>query len=50
MPVQTRKNELERCLEQSRRLLRSISDATTCDRLGRLIVSLEHEQELEKEK
>jgi hypothetical protein len=50
MLVQTRKEELERRLEQSRRLLRSITDRTTCDRLGRLIFDLEREQEHENEK
>jgi len=50
MPLQTRKEELERRLEQSRRLLRSIADGPTCERLGRLISDLEHEQQLERER
>ena len=50
MAVQTRKKELERRLEQSRRLLRSASDRTTCDRIGKLIGDLEREQELENER
>jgi hypothetical protein len=50
MPVQPRKEELERRLEQSRRLLRGAGDRTTCDRIGKLILDLEHEQELERER
>jgi hypothetical protein len=50
MPLQARKEELQRRLEQSRRLLRSITDRTTCDRIGKLIFDLEREQERENEK
>ena len=50
MPLQTRKEELERRLEQSRCLLRSITDGPTCERLGRLISDLEHEQKIERER
>jgi hypothetical protein len=50
MPQQTRKEELERRLEQSRRLLRGAGDRVTCDRIGKLIHDLEREQELERER
>ena len=50
MAAQSRKEELERRLEQSRRLLRSASDRMTCDRIGKLIGELEHEQKLESER
>ena len=45
-----RKEELERRLEQSRRLLRSASDDATSERIGKLIGDLEHEQQLQREK
>jgi hypothetical protein len=44
-----RKEELERRLEQSRRLLRSVSDNVTTERICRLIADLEHEQQLQRE-
>jgi hypothetical protein len=50
MTSQSRKEELERRLEQSRRLLRSASDRTTSDRIGRLISDLERERQLENER
>jgi hypothetical protein len=50
MPPNARKEELERRLEQSRRLLRGAGDRVTCDRIGKLIVDLEHEQALERER
>jgi hypothetical protein len=50
MSEHMRKEELERRLEQSRRLLRSASDTETSERIGRLIGDLEHEQQLQKEK
>jgi hypothetical protein len=50
MAEHTRKEELERRLEQSRRLLRCVSDIETCERIGRLIGDLEHEQQLLSEK
>jgi hypothetical protein len=50
MAEQNRKEELDRRLEQSRRLLRSASDRTTCDRIGKLIGELEREQRLESER
>jgi hypothetical protein len=45
-----RKEELERRLEQSKRLLKDANDPTTKKRIGLLIVDLEQEQMLEKEK
>jgi hypothetical protein len=50
MSEHTRKEELERRLEQSRRLLRIVSDDVTCERIGRLIGDLEREQQLLTEK
>jgi hypothetical protein len=50
MTLQTRKDELERRLEQSRRLLRGASDRTTSDRIGKLISELEREQQIESER
>jgi hypothetical protein len=49
MADQGRKEELERRLEQSRRLLRGASDNTTCERIGKLIGDLEREQQRESE-
>jgi hypothetical protein len=49
MALQTRKEELERRLEQSRRLLRDASDRTTSERIGKLIDELEREQQIESE-
>ncbi|UFW69172.1 hypothetical protein [Bradyrhizobium sp. WU425] len=37
-------------LEQTRRLLRSATNPTTTERIGKLIGELEHEQAEEKEK
>ncbi len=45
-----RKDELERRLEQSKRLLKSTSDPTTADRIGVLIGDLERQQRLEEER
>jgi hypothetical protein len=50
MPLQTRKEELERRLKQSRRLLRGAGDRTTSERISKLIGDLEHEQQLERER
>jgi hypothetical protein len=46
----SRKEELERRLEQSKRLLKDSSDPTTQKRIGHLIDDLENEQKEEKEK
>jgi hypothetical protein len=40
MSEHRRKEELEHRLEQSRRLLRNVSDDATCQRIGRLIGDL----------
>jgi hypothetical protein len=48
MPGSNRKQELERRLEQSRRLSRGANDPTTRDRLERLTGDLEAEQQQEK--
>jgi hypothetical protein len=48
--IQSRKEELERRLEQSRRLLRSAVDPTTSERIGKMIGDLEQEIQLDKEK
>ena len=45
-----REQEIERRLEQSKRLLRGASDPTTTERIGRLISELEQEKQLDKEK
>jgi hypothetical protein len=50
MALQTRKEELERRLEQSRRLSRGATDGTTFDRIGKLIGDLEREQLIESER
>jgi hypothetical protein len=50
MALQSRKEERERRLEQSRRLLRGASDRTTSDRIGKLISDLERERQLEDER
>ena len=44
MTNETRKDELERRLEQSRRLLNDAHDPTTKERIGALIGDLEQEQ------
>jgi hypothetical protein len=46
----SRKERLERRLEQSRRLLKSATDKTTVERIGELIGDLEQEQQREGEK
>jgi hypothetical protein len=50
MDEHTRIEELERRLEQSRRLLRTVNDSDTSERIGRLIDDLEHQQQLQREK
>jgi hypothetical protein len=45
-----RDKEIERRLEQSKRLLRAVNDPSTCERIGRLIGELELEKRIEKEK
>jgi hypothetical protein len=50
MAEQSRKEELERRLEQSRRLFRGASDKTTSERIGKLVGDLEREQQRENEK
>jgi hypothetical protein len=46
----SRKKELERRLEQSKRLLKEVNDPTTKERIGLLIGDLEQEQTRENEK
>jgi hypothetical protein len=51
MPDQlARQEQIALRLEQSRRLLRDTNDATTTERIGKLIGDLEHEQAEGKEK
>jgi hypothetical protein len=45
-----REQEIERRLEQSKRLLQGTVDPTTTERIGRLIGELEQEIQLDKEK
>jgi hypothetical protein len=45
-----REEEIERRLEQSKRLLRGAADPTTAERLCKLIAELEHEKQLDTEK
>ena len=45
-----REKEIERRLEQSKRLLKGTVDPTTTERIGRLIGELEQEIQLDKEK
>ena len=45
-----REQEIERRLEQSKRLLRGAADPTTTERIGRLIDELEQEKQLDKVK
>jgi hypothetical protein len=45
-----RDREIERRLEQSKRLLRAAIDPVTSERIGKLIGELELEQRIEKEK
>jgi hypothetical protein len=47
---QSRKEELERRLEQSRRLLKDANDPTTRQRIGLLIGDLGQQQQQENEK
>jgi hypothetical protein len=42
--------EIERRLEQSKRLLRAAADLKTTERIGRLIGELEQEQRMQQEK
>lgn len=46
----SRKEELERRLEQGRRLLKNASDPTTKERIGDLIHDLEDQEKLAKER
>jgi len=51
MPDQlARQEQIARRLEQSKRLLRSVRDNATSERIGRLIGDLEHERQLLTEK
>jgi hypothetical protein len=45
-----REQEIERRLEQSKRLLQGTVDPMTTERIGRLIGELEQEKRLDKEK
>jgi hypothetical protein len=45
-----REQEIERRLEQSKRLLRGAADPTTTERIGKMIGELEREIQLDKEK
>jgi hypothetical protein len=45
-----RAQEIERRLEQSKRLLRGAADPTTTERIGKMIGELEQEIQLDKEK
>lgn len=47
---QARQEQIARRLEQSRRLLRGVTDAPTATRIGHLIDDLERQQVEEKEK
>jgi len=47
---QGRKEQLERRLEQSRRLLKGVNDSITSERIERLVSDLEQEKRLENEK
>jgi len=47
---QGRKEQLERRLEQSRRLLKGANDSITSERIERLVSDLEQEKKLENEK
>jgi hypothetical protein len=46
----SREQEIERRLEQSKRLLNASADPTTTERIGKLIGELEQEKQLDKEK
>jgi hypothetical protein len=50
MTVLNRKEQLERRLEQSRRLLKDANDPTTKERIGLLIGDLEQQQQQETER
>jgi hypothetical protein len=45
-----REQEIERRLEQSKRLLKGAVDPTTTERIGRMIGELEQEKKLDKER
>jgi hypothetical protein len=45
-----REHEIERRLEQSKRLLKGAADPTTTERIGKMIGELEREIQLDKEK
>jgi hypothetical protein len=45
-----REQEIERRLEQSKRLLRGAADPATTERIGKMIGELEQEKQLDKEK
>jgi hypothetical protein len=45
-----RQHEIERRLEQSKRLLKGAADSATTDRIGKMIRELEIEKLLDKEK
>jgi hypothetical protein len=45
-----RQQEIERRLEQSKRLLKNAADSATTDRIGKMIGELENEKLLDKEK
>jgi hypothetical protein len=45
-----RKEQLERRLEQSRRLLKGVNDSITSERIEKLVSDLEQEKRLENEK
>ena len=45
-----RDQEIERRLEQSKRLLKGAIDPTTTERIGKMIGELEQEKQLDKEK
>jgi hypothetical protein len=45
-----RKQEIERRLEQSKRLLRGAADPATTERIGKMIGELEREMQRDKEK
>lgn len=47
---ENRQEQLDKRLEQSRRLLKLASDSTTVERIGQLIGDLENQKKLESEK
>jgi hypothetical protein len=48
--IAAREHEIERRLEQSKRLLKNAFDPKTTERIGRMINELEQEIQLDKEK